>query len=105
MQKELGLLSLLLAGSISAATVDFTTKETVIGTSNDALSFVETNECISPLYADWDGDGVKDLLLGYWKGQKGFVRYYRNEGSDAVPSYSGWEHLTHSGGEVSAAGG
>lgn len=98
-------LSLLLAAGISAATVEFRSKETVIGSADATLEFKETNECISPLYADWDGDGVKDLLCGYWKGTKGFIRYYKNEGSTASPEYSAWEHIIHSAGEVEAAGG
>lgn len=105
MKKQLGIAPLLLVGSLSAATVEYDNKTTVIGSDNSALEFKGTNECISPLYADWDGDGVKDLLCGYWKGQKGFIRFYKNEGTTAEPSYSTWEHLTSVDGEISAVGG
>ncbi len=105
MKKLLGIASLLLASSISAATVNYENKTTIIGSNNSDLEFKGTNECISPLYANWDGDGVKDLLCGYWKGAKGFLRYYKNEGTDAEPTYSSWEHLTSINGEVSAIGG
>lgn len=105
MRRVSAALSLLLATGISAATVEYKSKETVIGSANAALEFKGTSECVSPLYADWDGDGVRDLLCGYWKGTKGFVRFYKNEGTTAAPEYTTWEHISHSSGEVEAAGG
>jgi hypothetical protein len=37
----------------------------------------------APFYADFDGDGVKDLLVGEFA--HGRLRIYRNTGSDTAP--------------------
>jgi hypothetical protein len=37
----------------------------------------------APFVCDWDGDGVKDLLVGQFGG--GILTIYRNEGTNAVP--------------------
>ncbi len=46
----------------------------------------------APLVYDWDGDGVKDLLVGQFGGGTkggqfagGLLTIYRNEGTNAVP--------------------
>jgi hypothetical protein len=38
----------------------------------------------APCYADFDGDGVKELLVG---GTGGTVRIYRNHGTNAKPQF------------------
>ena len=40
----------------------------------------------APLVTDWDGDGIRDLLVGQFKG--GHLRIYRNEGTDASPRFA-----------------
>jgi len=37
----------------------------------------------APFVCDWDGDGVKDLLVGQFGG--GLLTIYRNEGTNAAP--------------------
>ncbi|MCL5280092.1 MAG: hypothetical protein M1376_09315 [Planctomycetes bacterium] len=37
----------------------------------------------APFVYDWDGDGVKDLLVGQFGG--GILTIYRNEGTDTQP--------------------
>jgi hypothetical protein len=44
----------------------------------------------SPTSADWDGDGLFDLLLGSGDGS---VRYYRNQGTKGNPRFSDFEVL------------
>jgi hypothetical protein len=39
----------------------------------------------APFYADIDGDGVKDLLVGQFGGGK--LRIYRNVGSNSAPKF------------------
>jgi hypothetical protein len=52
----------------------------------------------SPEFADWDGDGRTDLILGYWSswgiapgrgaGNGGRVRFFRNTGTAERPAYT-----------------
>ena len=39
----------------------------------------------APYVVDFDGDGVRDLLVGQY--HEGRLRIYRNEGSDSSPQY------------------
>ncbi len=45
-------------------------------------------------HADWDGDGVLDLVLG---SEYGGVNWYRNEGSNNAPRYAASEPLIEKG--------
>jgi hypothetical protein len=38
----------------------------------------------SPLAVDWNGDGIRDLLIG---AEKGCILYFRNHGTDLAPSF------------------
>ena len=38
----------------------------------------------SPLAVDWNGDGVRDLLIG---AEKGCILYFKNTGTDAEPAF------------------
>jgi hypothetical protein len=55
-----------------------------------------------PIMADFDGDGVPDLLVGQF-GQ-GRLRIYRNEGTAALPKFRalGWFRAEGAFGEVPA---
>lgn len=58
---------------------------------NDKITFG------SPEFADWDGDGRTDLILGYWAswgiapgrgaGDGGKVRFFKNVGKTEIPEY------------------
>jgi len=39
----------------------------------------------SPFYYDWDGDGVKDLVTGQYS--SGYVRFYKNIGTNTNPQF------------------
>lgn len=56
----------------------------------------------APIMADFDGDGVLDLLVGQFG--DGRLRIYRNEGSNALPKFRalGWFRAEGSFGEVPA---
>ena len=37
---------------------------------------------------DWDGDGLTDLIVGFIKGNAGYVSLYKNIGSKNTPVFS-----------------
>lgn len=43
----------------------------------------------APFYADFDGDGVRDLLVGEFSGGK--MRVFRNHGADEKPIFKNYE--------------
>ena len=67
----------------------------------------------SPEFADWDGDGKTDLILGYWAmwsigprrgaGDGGKVRFYRNVSKTDMPQYKDMGDLECHGGLVRLA--
>jgi len=48
-----------------------------------------------PCVADWDGDGLKDLLLGEFT--NGRIRFYPNSGTNRDPVFSTWSYLESDG--------
>ena len=50
----------------------------------------------APAVLDWDGDGVRDLLVGQFGDGK--LRIFKNFGSDAAPRFYGFEYF-RAGGE------
>ena len=46
---------------------------------------VEREGHAAPFVGDYDGDGMRDLLVGQY--HEGRLRIYRNEGSDTSPLY------------------
>jgi hypothetical protein len=52
----------------------------------------------APCIYDWDGDGKKDMIVGQLTG--GYIRFYRNVGTDAAPSFSGFSYLSASGSQI-----
>ena len=50
-----------------------------------------------PLVYDWDGDGREDLLLGQRydteEERHGYIRFYRNSGTDIAPIFTGFSLL------------
>jgi len=53
----------------------------------------------APCIYDWDGDGRKDMIVGQLS--LGYIRFYRNVGTDAAPSFSGFSYLSASGSQIS----
>jgi len=51
----------------------------------------------SPVVADLDGDGKKDLLTGNTNGQ---LRFYQNVGTDAEPSFSDYSRVKSDGVDI-----
>ena len=52
----------------------------------------------APTVFDWDGDGAKDLVCGQFDG--GYIRFYRNVGTDTAPAFNGFEYLRAGGSQI-----
>jgi hypothetical protein len=52
---------------------------------------VESPGYACPSWADWDGDGRKDLLVGQFN--KGKITVFKNEGGDGTPKFGKGEML------------
>lgn len=71
---------------------------------NDTLMFG------SPEFADWDDDGITDLLLGYWgswslgpglaNGYGGRIRFFKNNGTTASPDFQDMGDLYSNSGAI-----
>lgn len=48
-----------------------------------------------PCVADWDGDGLKDLVLGVFA--YGNIRFYGNENTNDSPVFNAWVNLEADG--------
>ena len=51
----------------------------------------------APCVVDWDGDGVKDLVLGQFG--NGNIRFYKNQGTNDNPVFTSFEYL-HADGSI-----
>ncbi len=49
----------------------------------------------NPCVVDWNGDGVKDLLLGEFTG--GRIRFYSNDGGNSEPHFTTYTYLQADG--------
>ncbi|MBN2587335.1 MAG: hypothetical protein JXA64_11205 [Candidatus Fermentibacteraceae bacterium] len=56
-----------------------------------AGSRIDVGSYAAPVMADWDGDGLQDLLCGQF--DYGRIRFYRNEGSPGSPVFNGFMYL------------
>jgi hypothetical protein len=62
-------------------------------------SMIDVGYYGSPAYYDWDGDGVKDLIVGQFS--YGYVRFYKNNGTNGNPSYTTFQYLYADGSPIS----
>lgn len=53
----------------------------------------------SPCIADWDGDGLKDLILGQF--DYGKIRFYPNSGTNSAPVFTAFSFLQAGGADIS----
>jgi hypothetical protein len=51
-----------------------------------------------PCVVDWDGDGLKDLLLGEFT--QGRIRFYSNDGSNSAPHFTTFAYLQADGATI-----
>ena len=57
----------------------------------------------NPLVTDWDGDGLKDLMVGQFSSAK--IRYYINSGSNEAPVFTTFTYLQADGSDISLSSG
>lgn len=53
----------------------------------------------SPFVYDWNGDGIKDLIVGQFT--SGNIRFYPNSGSNANPIFNSFSYLQADGVNIS----
>jgi len=85
-------LILMLAPSLTAADPEFGPWQKV--NANGApitLSIGHANPCM----VDWDGDMVKDLLVGQYSGGK--IRFYKNSGTNIAPLFTTFSYMQADG--------
>ncbi|MBD3277296.1 MAG: hypothetical protein GF388_03265 [Candidatus Aegiribacteria sp.] len=51
-----------------------------------------------PCVVDWDGDGLKDLVIGQFSSGK--VRFYPNSGTNAAPVFTSFSYLQAGGSDI-----
>lgn len=52
----------------------------------------------APCVVDWDGDGLKDLVLGQFT--NGNIRFYKNEGTNENPVFNSYTLLYADGAPI-----
>ena len=52
----------------------------------------------APCIADWDEDGLKDLILGQFTDGK--IRFYANSGSNDSPIFTGYSFIQSDGADI-----
>lgn len=55
----------------------------------------------APLFTDWDGDGLNDLLVGTF--YQGAIVFYKNVGTNEIPVLKYIEHLSAGGVQLKVA--
>ena len=60
-----------------------------------------------PSFVHWDGDGLKDLVVGEGSGITGFgrVRVYINSGTPGNPLFAGYFYAQSAGADLQSPGG
>ena len=60
----------------------------------------------NPLVTDWNGDGLKDLVVGEGSGLTGFglVRVYLNSGTPGTPVFTGYFYAQSNGSDMQSPG-
>ena len=57
----------------------------------------------NPLITDWNGDGLKDLIVGQYSGAK--LRYYQNSDSNDSPMFGDFSYMQADGTDISLSSG
>jgi len=57
----------------------------------------------NPLVFDWNGDGLKDLILGQYSSGK--LRLYLNEGTNSSPIFNAFTYMQADGSDISVSSG
>ena len=89
---KFALIPLLMAGAAGLSAQGFEAPERL----NDGESPINVDiGHAAPYYADFDGDGKRDLLVGQFGDGK--LRIYKNQGTDTAPKFKDFEWLKAEG--------
>ncbi len=64
-------------------------------------SIIDVGYYGAPCIVDWDLDGVQDLILGQFT--SGYIRFYKNFGTNASPVLNSFSYLQADGSNISMA--
>jgi hypothetical protein len=65
--------------------------------------FIDVGYYAAPCVADWDGDGLKDLVLGQFT--SGNIRFYKNEGTNDNPVFNSYTLIQADGSPITVPSG
>ncbi len=68
-----------------------------------AGNIIDVGYYAAPCVVDWDGDGIKDLVLGQFT--SGNIRFYKNEGTNAAPVFNTYSMIQADGSPISVPSG
>jgi len=63
-----------------------------------AGTFIDVGYYAAPCVVDWDGDGLKDLVLGQFA--SGNIRFYKNEGTNSAPIFNSYTLINADGSPI-----
>ena len=94
--KSILILPLLLVSSVALAqTFSFASPYYLQSASTN----IDVGYYAAPCVVDWDGDTLKDLILGQFA--SGYIRFYKNEGSNDAPVFNSFSYLQADGVNIS----
>lgn len=64
---------------------------------------IDVGSYAAPLMADWNGDGLNDLISGQF--EYGRIRFYPNLGTNEAPVFNDYQYLRDGGGLLSVPSG
>jgi hypothetical protein len=67
----------------------------------NGIDLVVTASIPDPCVVDWDGDGLKDLVIGQFS--LGKIRFYPNSGTNEVPVFTTYTFLQAGGVDITMA--
>ena len=68
-----------------------------------AGTVIDVGYYAAPCIADWDLDGVDDLVLGQFT--SGNIRFYPNDGTNANPVFNSWSYIQSDGVNITVPSG
>ena len=88
-------IAMLLPAELNAQAPTFRKWEYVKANNNPILLSIGH---AAPCVVDWDGDGIKDLLVGQFTSGK--IRFYKNSGTDCFPVFTNFTYLQADGKDI-----
>ena len=91
--KVLFLLSLIIMSIHTSAYSDYSTNLVFSGYLYDSSGDIDVGGFSVPVVYDWNSDGKKDLLVGQNNASHGYVTYFENQGTNALPSFGSGTYI------------